>query len=99
MLRQGRWTYRVRVPDELRAIIGKGEIWKSFGAVSHAEAKRLSHIEAVRVDGLFHERRAELGRRGNKVEASHSASQEQIYRAVRDYFHQLEKCRWRPEPA
>ncbi|WP_442958214.1 DUF6538 domain-containing protein [Pinisolibacter sp.] len=30
--------FRVRVPDKLRKTIGKGEIVKSLGAVSHAEA-------------------------------------------------------------
>ncbi|MFG1378459.1 DUF6538 domain-containing protein [Xanthobacter autotrophicus] len=30
--RGGRWTFRAFVPQELRAIIGKREIWKSLAA-------------------------------------------------------------------
>lgn len=53
--RAGKWTFRVRVPTELQATIGKREIWKSLGDVSHAEARRLARIESVKTDALFAE--------------------------------------------
>ena len=52
--------FRAYVPEELRPIIGKREIWKSLGAISHREAVRLSHIESVKADALFAEARAKL---------------------------------------
>ncbi|MFG1332517.1 DUF6538 domain-containing protein [Xanthobacter autotrophicus] len=59
LFRRGRrWTFRAFVPEELRAIIDKREIWKSLGAVSYREALRLSHVESVKADALFAEARA-----------------------------------------
>lgn len=55
--RGGRWTLRVRVPDQLRAIVGKREVWKSFGAVSYAEACKAARLERVKIDKLFDEAR------------------------------------------
>jgi len=54
------WQFRVRVPDELRKTIGKGEVVKSLGAVSHAEAARLARIERLEADRRFDEAEAFL---------------------------------------
>lgn len=56
--RAGKWTFRVRVPAEIQDQIGKKEIWKSFGDVSHAEAHRLARVESVKADALFAEARS-----------------------------------------
>ena len=91
MNRKGRWGYRVRVPDILALGIGKREIWKSFGAVSHEQASRMGRLEGVRIDALSEEERARLRRAGTLASPSPASSHEDIYRAVRTYFHGLEK--------
>jgi hypothetical protein len=45
--RGGRWTFRAYVPEELRPIIGKREIWKSLGTISHREVSAVSALEPV----------------------------------------------------
>lgn len=56
--RAGKWTFRVRVPADIQDKIGKREVWKSLGDISHAEARRLARVESVKVDALFAEARA-----------------------------------------
>lgn len=51
--RGGRWTFCVHLPEELRPIIGKRDIWQSLGTISHREAVRLSHVALVNADALF----------------------------------------------
>lgn len=52
-LRNGKWTYRVAVPMALREKVGSREIWKSFGAVSYAQARKLARIEDLKTDAVF----------------------------------------------
>jgi len=60
MPRNGGWTFRVRIPDDLRPILAKREIWKSLGAVSYREALRLSHAESIKAEALFAAAREKL---------------------------------------
>lgn len=83
--RNGRWTLRVRVPDDIRSTIRKLEISKSFGAVSHAEACRLARLARTDIDQLFTECRMDL-RRSPTVELSES----ELRYLTRAYFHRLE---------
>ena len=47
MPRGAGWTFRAWVPEEIGPIIGKKEIWKQFGAVSHREAVKLSNVASA----------------------------------------------------
>ena len=48
-----RWTLRRRVPDEIRSIIGKREIWRTYGAMNFEEARRLHSREMAKWDAAF----------------------------------------------
>lgn len=80
------WQFRVRVPDKLRKTIGKGEIVKSLGTVSHAEAARLARIERLEADRRFDEAEAFL--RTAPVE---ELSESELYHLARAFFFRLEK--------
>jgi len=54
------WTLRRRVPDEIRSVIGKREIWVSYGPVSHTEAHRRHALEMAKLDAIFAEARRRL---------------------------------------
>jgi integrase len=54
------YGFRRRVPDDLRPIIGKREIWRSYGPVSFADAKRRHFTEAKAVEDLFAQARQRL---------------------------------------
>jgi integrase len=58
--RGGSYGLRVRVPDKLRPVIGKREVWKSFGPVSFKDACRLARLERVVVDRQFDEAEAKI---------------------------------------
>ena len=83
--RNGRWTLRVRVPDDVRPTVKKLEISKSFGAVSFLEACRLGRLERTAIDQLFAEARAEQ-RQLPAVDISDS----ELRHLARSYFHRLE---------
>ncbi len=51
--RDRNYGLRRRVPDELRPIIGKREVLKSYGAVSFADAKRRHPAEVKAVEDSF----------------------------------------------
>ena len=46
-------TDRASIPEPLRDVIGKREVWRSYGPVSHAEARRRHHSEMAQLDALF----------------------------------------------
>lgn len=83
--RGGVWQFRVRVPDKLREIIGKREIVKSLGDVSHAEATRLTRIERMEADRLFAE--AEVCLRTAPVTR---LSESELRHLARSFFFRLE---------
>jgi integrase len=55
-----KWTLRRRVPDEIRPIIGRREIWKSYGDLSTTEVRRRHSLEMAKVDAIFAEARQRL---------------------------------------
>lgn len=57
LLRGNIWWLRVRVPDELRPIIGKTEIRRSLKTSDAAEAKRLVRIARIKVEAEFDDAR------------------------------------------
>ncbi|MDR7029813.1 integrase [Rhizobium rosettiformans] len=81
------------VPSELRDVIGKREIWRSLGNVSHKEAKALAGVESVKVDALFAEAR---GAAPAVSVRSSTLSDGEIAILVQRYLHGLEKT---TEPA
>ncbi|WP_029557850.1 DUF6538 domain-containing protein [Xanthobacter sp. 91] len=91
--RGGRWTFRAYVPEELRPIIGKREIWKSLGTISHREAVRLSHIESVKADTLFAEARAKLTGVDTGIGHDEPAgvSDADLQQLARSYLYSLER--------
>lgn len=92
VLRGNRWTFRVSVPEDIRQIVGKREIWKSLGVISHRDAVRLSHIESVKVDALFAEAQKKLaGRSTNNAGAIPTAvSDAELEQLARSHLHRLE---------
>ncbi|WP_340643601.1 site-specific integrase [Roseococcus suduntuyensis] len=104
-LNGGPWGLRRRVPDELRPIIGKREIWVSYKTDSFADAKRRHHREMAVVDALFEDARKRLASGGDpssiaRKEAARiaQATVEDIHHAARAWFHAEEGRlldRWR----
>ena len=56
----GPWGLRRHVPDVLRPIIGKWEIWRSYRTDSYEEAKQRHYGEMAKVDALFQKARLQL---------------------------------------
>lgn len=80
----------MRVPDRLRGIIGKNEIWKSFPGASRDEALRLSRAESVRLDALFAEAEKRIG--GAEGETLVGISDAKLEEIARSYFIALERA-------
>ncbi len=59
--RVSRIYYRRRVPESLRAIIGRTEVWRSLGTDSLTVATRRSHQVAAMVEREFEEARRHAG--------------------------------------
>ena len=89
-LRGDAWTFRVRVPDRLRPIIGKREIWKSLGTVPREQAERLARAESVRVDALFAQAERELETASKRSLAS--ITDAELSEIARSYFVSLERA-------
>jgi integrase len=94
------WTLRRRVPDDIRQIIGKREVWRSLKAKSHAEARRLLPLENAKVEALFAEARRRLTETALSPATPAQALPEPnlpepteavVRDAVRHWFHQLER--------
>jgi hypothetical protein len=94
------WTLRRRVPDDIRQIIGKREVWRSLKAKSHAEARRLLPLENAKVEALFAEARRRLTEPALSPATPAQAFSEPtlpepteavVRDAVRHWFHQLER--------
>lgn len=84
--RDGNWTFRAAIPADVRDKIGKREIWKSFGAVSFAEARRLARVESVKIDALIDAARS--GEEHQVVDGR--ISDAQILTIAQRYLHRLE---------
>lgn len=83
--RGGKWTFRARVPDDLQKAVGRKEVWKSFGDVSHAEAVRLARIESVKLDEMF-----ALARTSAAQAPKSDPSDAELQHVARAYLHRLE---------
>ncbi len=86
------------VPEPLREVIGKREVWLSYGAVSHAEARRRHHREMARLDALFDEARRWLMQRTDTTDLQPVArmpipSEADVRAAVRRWFYDQERKR------
>ncbi len=55
--RDRHWTLRRRIPNDIRHVIGKHEIWRTYGAVSFEEARRLHSLEMAKWEIIFAEAR------------------------------------------
>ncbi|MQX74647.1 site-specific integrase [Sinorhizobium meliloti] len=83
----GAWTFRVAVPEHLRDKIGKKEIWKSLGAVTHQQAQKLARIESLKADALFQAAIEEtVGTNGGTAPLSDA----EILLLAQRYLHRLE---------
>lgn len=101
----GPWGLRRRVPNDLRPIIKKREIWVAYGTDSFVEAKRRHHREMAVVDALFADPRKRLAAGQDspgitRKEAARlaQATVDDIHHAARAWFHDEEKRlleRWR----
>ncbi|MDK9696983.1 MAG: site-specific integrase [Siculibacillus sp.] len=80
------WQFRVRVPEKLQKAIGKGEIVKSLGPVSHAEAARLARLERTTADRLFAEAEARA-----RTAPLACLSESQLRHLTRAFFFRLEE--------
>jgi integrase len=86
------------VPDDLRPIIKKREIWVSYGTDSFVEAKRRHHREMAIVDALFADARKHLAAPGeapgitrNEAVRLAQATADDIRYAAQAWFHAEER--------
>ncbi len=95
LLRGNIWWLRVRVPDALRPVIGKGEIRRSLKTSDGAEAKRRVRIERIRVEAEFDDARATLERQraaaGGATAAQIALTEEQVWALATRWFVEQEK--------
>ncbi|HEY8613055.1 MAG TPA: DUF6538 domain-containing protein, partial [Roseomonas sp.] len=93
--RHRRWTLRRRVPDDLRAVLGKREVWMSHGDVPFAQARRLHELAMTRLSAEFAEARLRLakgaGGAGAKPVALAEPSEAVIRQAVAHWFQDRER--------
>ncbi|WP_186417163.1 DUF6538 domain-containing protein [Bosea sp. CS1GBMeth4] len=94
LLRGNIWWLRVRVPDALRPIIGKGEIRRSLKTSDSAEAKRLVRIARIKVEAEFDGARHALAQRlaGQAGKAKPvELTEEQVWALATRWFVEQEK--------
>lgn len=95
LLRGNIWWLRVRVPDPLRPIIGKGEIRRSLKTSDGVEAKRRVRIERIKVEAEFDDARAALERQraaaGGATAAQVILTEEQVWALATRWFVEQEK--------
>lgn len=87
-LRGGVYRFRIRVPDELRPLVGKTEITKSLGTGDLREAQALARLERVKLDGEW----AALRRRLSP-EPKATLSEAEIWQLVSKWFVEAERKR------
>ena len=59
------YQFRVRVPADLRAVIGSSHVKRSLRTDSHSQAVRLSRKVAFEIDMMFEAKRRECGLPGD----------------------------------
>jgi integrase len=84
--RDGRYTLRVKVPQELRPILRKREVWRSLGTGDHRVALKRLRLASAEVDALFAE--AERKTAG----AASAPSDVELHDLVRRWFDRNERA-------
>ena len=84
--RCGRYSIRVRVPDELRPIIRKREIWRSLDTADHHEAVDRCRVASVEIDALF----AEARRKDTSAPLAHPSDAE-MHEWARQWLQEQER--------
>ncbi|MBN9468972.1 MAG: site-specific integrase [Bosea sp.] len=96
LLRGNIWWLRVRVPDALRPIIGKGEIRRSLKTSDGTEAKRRVRIERIKVEAEFDDARAALERQRAAARGATAAqltlTEEQVWALATRWFVEQERA-------
>jgi integrase len=86
---------RVRVPDELRPVLGKLEVRRSLSTSDAAEAKRRVRIERVKVEAEFDDARRKLATsrlaQQPGAEQAFELTEEQVWTLATRWFVQQEK--------
>lgn len=95
-LRGSTWWLRVRVPDELRPILGKLEVRRTLSTSDAAEAKRRVRIERIKVEAEFDDARAALERQraavGGATAAQVTLTEEQVWALATRWFVEQERA-------
>ena len=95
-LRGSTWWLRVRVPDELRQIIGKREVRRTLGTSDSAEARRRVRIERIKVEAEFDDARVTLERQraaaGGATAAQVTLTEEQVWALATRWFVEQERA-------
>lgn len=81
MRRGTRWYLRVRVPDDLVAVLDQREIWKSLGTGDHRDAKRLYLDERAKMERGFARAREGIA----------ALSEDEIKVMVVDWFRRVDR--------
>jgi integrase len=84
--RGGRYTLRVKVPQELRSIVGKREVWRSLGTGDHRVALKRLRLASAEVDALF----ADAERKA--ADAGSVPSDVELHHLVRRWFDRNERA-------
>lgn len=96
LLRGNIWWLRVRVPDALRPVIGKGEIRRSLKTSDGTEAKRRVRIERIKVEAEFDDARVALERQraaaGGATAAQVTLTEEQVWALATRWFVEQERA-------
>ena len=84
MRRGGQYSLRAKVPDELKPIIGKREIWQSLKTADHRLALKRVRVASVEVDAQFDAARRKL--RGGSPDGVTSPTDAELHQIVVTWF-------------
>jgi hypothetical protein len=83
-LRGTKWYLRTKVPEHLRPVVGKREIWQSLGTSDYRQAVKKLRIASAEVDALFFEAEGKLRGRTSDL------TMVDIHHLVRSWFYKRE---------
>lgn len=86
MKRNGRYYFRVRVPDDVAAHLGKEFIQHSLKTSDRKQAIEKVNLERVKTDELFCKARAEIKQRAKSDNQAIQVSKTQIERIIKLWF-------------